>query len=102
MACLGDPSVLCLKVKVSLFSSQEDLLILPTCEWWEEGRNTFPSLRLAKPEDILQDLRPFFFFFYFTSSPPLPLCSIKDTGLQTPVSRCSRTLLLHRHGQLSE
>ena len=73
MACLGDPSVLCLKVKVSLFSSQEDLLILPTCEWWEEGRNTFPSLRLAKPEDILQDLRPFFFFLLYilTSSASL-------------------------------
>ena len=73
MACLRDPYVLCLKVKVSLFSPQEDLLILPTCEWWEEGRNTFPSLRLAKPEDILQDLRPFFFFLLYilTSSPSL-------------------------------
>ena len=34
---------------------------------------------LAKPGDILQNLG----LFYFTSSPPPPICSIKETSIQT-------------------
>ena len=36
---------------------------------------------LTKPGDILQDSG----FFYLTASPPPPLCSVKDTGIQTPM-----------------
>ena len=44
----------------------------------EKKKSTY-SLSVAKMEAILQELGP----FYFTSSPPSPLFSIKETGIQT-------------------
>ena len=86
---------LCLNVKVPLFSSQRNILTLPTCEWLQERRNEHIRFqRLVKPGDIWKDLWP----IYFTSSPPPPLCSIKETSIQTPIRWYSGTLVCHLLG----
>ena len=42
---------------------------------------THPLPKAGHSRGYLQNLRP----FYFTSSPPPPLCAIKETGIQTPI-----------------
>ena len=42
---------------------------------------THPLPEAGHSRRYLQDLWP----FYFTSSPPPPLCSMKETGIQTPI-----------------
>ena len=88
---------LCLNVKLKcLCSAHRETL--PTCEWLQKRRNEhIPFLMLAKSGDILQDLWP----FYFTSSPPPPLCSIKETGIQAPIRWYSRMIVHHLLGCLA-
>ena len=44
---------LCINVKVTLFSSQGDILTLPTCEWLQKLTHPFPDVGQAR--DVLQD-----------------------------------------------
>ena len=58
---------LCINVKVTLFSSQGDILTLPTYEWLQTRRiKHFSSLILTRSGDILQDL----WLFNFLPHPP--------------------------------
>ena len=62
---------LCLNVKVTLFSSQGDILTLPTCEWLQTRRiKHISSLILTRTGDILQDL------WLFNFIPHLPCISV--------------------------
>ena len=85
---------LCLNVKLKclyLAHSETPWPYPPVNGCRKEEMNTSPPGGWAKPGDILQDVWP----FYFNSSPPPPLCSIKETSIQTPIRWHSRMLVCH-------
>ena len=85
---------LCLNVKLKSLCSahRETPWACPPVNGWRKGKNnTSPPQRWPKPGDILQVL----WSFYFTFSPPSPLCSIKETSIQTQRTWYFRTLVHH-------
>ena len=88
---------LCLNVKLECLCSahrETPWPCPPVTGCRKEEINTSPPWGWPKPGDILQDLWP----FYFTSSPPPPVCSIKESSNQTPIRWYSRTLVCHLLG----
>ena len=85
---------LCLNVKLKWLCSahrETPWPCTPMDGYRKEEINTSHPQSCPKPGVILQDLWP----FYFTSSSPPPLCSIKETSIQTLIRWYSRTLVHH-------